>query len=96
MTPSGKLCVMMAGVGKNQMLFVNLWDIHQEHYSARYGQGSGLILLDNVDCTGSESSLLYCKHSGFHVENCGHHEDVSVKCAGSQLQYEVSKLQLAS
>ena len=48
------------------------------YHSARYGQGSGLILLDNVDCTGSESSLLYCKHRGFHVEDCSHGEDVSV------------------
>ena len=56
----------------------------QQYYnSAHYGQGSGLILLDDVECTGSESSLLYCKHRGFHVEDCGHHEDVSVKCAGN-------------
>lgn len=52
------------------------------YHSARYGQGSGEILLDNVECTGNESSLLYCEHNGFHNENCGHHEDVSVVCAG--------------
>ena len=53
------------------------------YHGAHYGQGSGLILLDDVVCTGRESSLQYCKHAGFHIENCGHHEDVSVKCAGS-------------
>ena len=50
------------------------------HHSAHFGQGSGQILLDDLQCTGREGSLLECGHSGITSHNCGHHEDASVTC----------------
>ena len=52
--------------------------------SALFGPGSYSmpIHLDNVICSGSETRLSNCSHSGIGVENCAHAEDVSVDCLG--------------
>eukprot|EP00105_Crassostrea_gigas_P008727 XP_011423398.1 PREDICTED: uncharacterized protein LOC105325509 [Crassostrea gigas] len=47
---------------------------------ARYGEGTGRILLDDVDCAGWETSIFSCRHGGLGVHNCGHSEDASVIC----------------
>jgi len=52
-------------------------------HSAHFGQGSGYIWLDNVNCVGHESSIENCAHNGWNVENCGHSEDASVVCLAS-------------
>ena len=51
------------------------------HSRAFYGQGTGPIVMDDVLCYGSESSLPSCLHSTNH--NCGHHEDWGVECSGT-------------
>ena len=48
--------------------------------NAEFGQGSGLIWLDNVACSGNESTLLECRHAGWGNNNCTHANDVSVVC----------------
>ena len=50
---------------------------------ARFGEGSGIIWLDNVDCAGFERSLKDCGNTGWGRHNCGHREDASVECLRS-------------
>ncbi|XP_021351066.1 deleted in malignant brain tumors 1 protein-like isoform X2 [Mizuhopecten yessoensis] len=47
---------------------------------AAYGPGSDQILLDDVDCTGEETSLLECTHSVWGTHNCDHSEDAGAVC----------------
>ena len=53
-------------------------------HSARFGQGSGKIWLDNVQCQGNESSIVNCRHSPWGVHNCEHREDASVICSSKR------------
>ena len=50
--------------------------------SAYFGEGSGLILLDNVNCNGGESSIFKCYHQNFGEHDCVHNEDAGVVCFG--------------
>ena len=48
--------------------------------SAGFGEGTGTIVLDDVNCSGNESSILECSNRGLGVHNCGHAEDAGVRC----------------
>ena len=47
---------------------------------APFGQGTGPILLDNVQCLGTETALISCQNSGIGDHNCAHSEDAGVRC----------------
>ena len=49
---------------------------------AAYGEGTGPILLDNVNCYGSESSIWQCPANAVGSHDCTHGEDAGVSCGG--------------
>lgn len=59
-----------------------------------FGHGFGPILLDDVGCSGIESSLLDCGHRGIGVHSCNHAQDAGVECIASK--DSISRKQLAS
>ncbi|NWX41056.1 NETR protein, partial [Steatornis caripensis] len=62
---------------------------------AHYGQGSGPILLDEVECSGNELSLDQCKKSDWGQQNCDHIEDAGVSCdpfTGTDIQLYASQM----
>ena len=73
------------------------WDIHDARVvchqlgyldalaaplSAHYGEGTGPIWLDDLQCVGTESNLFACSHNGVSEHDCDHSEDASVECLG--------------
>ena len=64
-------------------------DLSYEHAIVKtgsyFGEGSGPIWLDNVNCTGSEQNVTVCGHSEWGVTDCDHSRDAGVIC-GAPIQ----------
>ena len=58
--------------------------------NAQYGEGTGPILLDNLQCLGTESDLLTCVHNGIGEHDCDHSEDASAECLGIQIRIRIN------
>ncbi|XP_049340015.1 deleted in malignant brain tumors 1 protein isoform X9 [Astyanax mexicanus] len=57
-------------------------DTYHESY---FGSASGPIWMDNVHCSGSESTLRNCESAGWGKHNCDHSKDAGVICSGARL-----------
>ncbi|KAM3912659.1 scavenger receptor cysteine-rich domain-containing protein DMBT1 isoform 2-T3 [Leptodactylus fuscus] len=53
---------------------------------AKFGEGTGNIVLDDVRCVGSESALSQCPHRPWKTHNCEHSEDSGVICSAADPQ----------
>ena len=49
---------------------------------AHFGSGTGEIWMNNLGCTGNESSIFDCEYGGWGLHNCSHSEDAGVECSG--------------
>ena len=66
-----------ANVVCRQLGFLSASHVWQD---AHFGPGSGPILLDYVDCSGSEYNISDCGHNGRYNFNCDHDDDAGVTC----------------
>ncbi|NXL67013.1 DMBT1 protein, partial [Chordeiles acutipennis] len=64
--------------------------------SAHFGQGSGQIWLDDMNCTGTEADLSSCRTRPWGEHNCNHGEDAGVVCSGNSQIKKPVKLQLVN
>ena len=65
-----------------QLLGYDFYTIGATSYSrARFGAGSGPIVMDDISCTSSERRLIDCTFRLSH--NCDHSEDAGVRCSVS-------------
>ncbi|XP_025112203.1 deleted in malignant brain tumors 1 protein-like [Pomacea canaliculata] len=79
----GTLCddswgIKEARVTCNQLGLTNVVPVPMAN--AYYGQGSGQIWLDEVDCLGNETNLDKCRHKPFGYNDCDHSEDAGLLC----------------
>ena len=51
--------------------------------SARFGPGNGPVFLDQLACSGTETSVLECTHLiPLGLPTCDHSQDAGVRCVG--------------
>jgi len=58
-------------------------------YNAFYGEGSGQIWLDALDCVGTEHTIRMCSHRGWGIENCQHWQDAGVDCTSGNISTKI-------
>ena len=51
-----------------------------------YGGGTGPIWMEEIACTGKESSLADCRFPGWGIHRCSHDEDAGIVCSKSRIR----------
>ena len=71
---------MDAGVICRELGFPNAMMVYTD--ATTYGEGTGAIWLDMLDCNGTEYAIEDCPNPGLGVHTCDHSMDVGVMCDG--------------
>ena len=45
-----------------------------------FGEGAGIIWINNLQCIGNESHLIHCLANFSGINSCSHIEDAGVRC----------------
>ena len=60
-------------------IFTHLFADANAYLMAHFGSGYTVIHLDDVTCTGNETSLLHCSYD-IDTADCSHAQDAGVRC----------------
>ena len=52
----------------------------------RFGEGVGLIVMDDVNCEGMEDNISECTYTNHEDTDCDHSEDAGVVCTKDPLE----------
>ena len=57
-----------------------------------FGQGTGRIFMDELNCNGNETSIMDCPYNSWGRHNCRHSQDAGVQCSsdGDKSEYVLS------
>ena len=56
--------------------------MHTGATNVSFGAGSGRVLLNGVQCSGTESELAECSNMGITIRDCTQSQDAGVICQG--------------
>ena len=73
--------IMFFMLPSGNVIFLSRTEARAQQMAA-YGEGTGSILLDDVNCLGTESSIWQCSANPLGIHDCGHSEDAGVVCGG--------------
>ncbi|XP_067881324.1 scavenger receptor cysteine-rich type 1 protein M130-like [Heterodontus francisci] len=59
-----------------------------DYYAQSFGEGSGPIWLDGMECISHESFLWQCQKEPWGIHNCEHREDAGVVCSEAKVTEE--------
>ncbi|XP_069083972.1 CD5 antigen-like isoform X1 [Pleurodeles waltl] len=80
----GTVCDSIWGIQAAEVVCRQLGCGHAKSQAggAHFGEGSGPIWLDSIQCTGAESHLWQCDSKRVGEHSCSHQQDVGVTCEG--------------
>ncbi len=98
-TTDGDVVCTQLGYGNGKLIKKTLWNSFikiirrfclfvtatRAPSQAFFGAGTGDIVLDNLQCVGTESRLIDCPSNGINIHNCAHFEDAGVTCGSESL-----------
>lgn len=82
----GTVCDNLWSLNEAKVVCTSLGFDDVDKWMLNADAGEGPIWLDNIQCDGTESSLVYCTHAGWGVHSCDHTRDVAISCYSTYAQ----------